>query len=72
MDLQALAAELTAGHPDTGAYDADDAIAATQINVVNRTTPKGTLTGSEVNHVSRAVELGLGNVRVGDVQRARA
>ena len=36
MDLAALAAELTGGHPDTGAYDADDAIAAGELNAVNR------------------------------------
>ena len=36
MDLAALAAELTAGHPDTGAYDADNALAAAEINAVNR------------------------------------
>ena len=36
MDLVALAEELTAGHPDTGAYDADDATAAGQLNAVNR------------------------------------
>ena len=36
MDLAALAAELTGGHPDTGAYDADDATAAGELNAVNR------------------------------------
>lgn len=36
MDYIALAAELTAGHPDTGAYNADDALAAGQLNAVNR------------------------------------
>ena len=47
-DIDALKTELTAGHPDTGAYDADDAAAAVEINVVNRTTNKLVLTGSEV------------------------
>ena len=36
MDIAALAAELAAGHPDTGAYNADDALAAGEINVLNR------------------------------------
>ena len=130
MDLAALAAELTAGHPDTGTYDADSAIAATQINVVNRKKNRTSMTGSEVlnavnagewvaltdaqrqtvwdvvhlgdvnpfgieatlitnvfgggsatiteladarkEDVSRADELGLGQVRTGTVQQARA
>ena len=37
MNLNALAAELAAGHPVTFAYDADDATAADQLNAVNRT-----------------------------------
>lgn len=36
MDLQALKTELLAGHPGTGAYNADNEIAANQINAVNR------------------------------------
>lgn len=35
-DLVALKAELLAGHPDTGAYNVDDALAAAEINEVNR------------------------------------
>ena len=130
MDIAALKAELLAGHPVTGAYDADDALAAGQLNVVDRTLPRDSLTGSEVLNavnagewaaldaaaqqtvwdivhlgdvnpfgveaalisdvfgagsntitalaaarqrgVSRAVELGLGVIREGDVQVARA
>lgn len=48
MDIDALKTELLAGHPGTGAYDADDAVAATQLNAVNRTRNKPTMTGSEV------------------------
>jgi len=48
MDLVALKAELTAGHPDTGAYDADDALAAGELNAVNRTRSRDTITGSEI------------------------
>lgn len=36
LDYQALKDELTAGHPDTGAYNADDALAADQLNALNR------------------------------------
>ena len=48
MDYVALKAELVAGHPVTGAYSADNAAAAGQLNVVNRTRPKATMTGSEI------------------------
>jgi len=37
MDYNALKSELDAGHPDTGAYDADDALAAGELNAENRT-----------------------------------
>lgn len=43
-----LKAELTAGHPDTGAYNADDALAAGELNVVNRTRPRAIMSGAEV------------------------
>lgn len=36
MGLLALKAELLAGHPDTGAYDADAQVAADQLNLANR------------------------------------
>ena len=48
MDIVKLKTELTAGHPNTGAYDTDDALAATQLNVVNRSKNLASLTGSEV------------------------
>ncbi len=56
MNYQVLAVELAAGHPDTGAYDADDAIAAVKMNVVNRTAPKATMTASEVYNAIDAGE----------------
>ncbi len=129
MDIAALSAELIAGHPDTGPYDADAEVATDQLNLVNRTTNKDTMTASEVynainstqwvaltdaarqevwdilhfgeinpfgfeqtrfvaifgggsatinalaasrvNNVSRAVELGLGLIKVGYVEQAR-
>ncbi|MHC4526417.1 MAG: hypothetical protein ACYS29_00960 [Planctomycetota bacterium] len=48
MDISALKAELLAGHPDTGAYDADDVIAAAELNAVNRSKNKSSMTGSEI------------------------
>ena len=36
MDYQALKAELTAGHPDTGAYNVDNQLAANELNMINR------------------------------------
>jgi len=37
MNLAALKTELLAGHPDTGPYNADDTLAAGELNAVNRT-----------------------------------
>lgn len=37
IDIAKLRAELVAGHPDTGVYDADHVIAAGQLNAANRT-----------------------------------
>jgi hypothetical protein len=48
VDYVALKAELLAGHPVTGAYDVDDALAADQLNAVNRTTTVAKLTASEL------------------------
>ena len=48
MDIAKLKSELSDGHPDTGAYNADDALAANQLNVVNRSRNFTSLTGSEV------------------------
>ena len=68
MSLAELKAELTAGHPDTGAYNADDGIAATEINAVNRTRNKTSLTGSEVlNNVNAAEWTALTDVQKQEV-----
>lgn len=45
MDLQVLKNELTAGHPGTGAYSANDATAADQLNARNRQPDRESLTG---------------------------
>ena len=44
----ALKSELDAGHPGTGIYDADNQLAADQLNVVNRTRNRTSVTGKEV------------------------
>lgn len=48
MNIDALRAELTAGHPGTGAYDADDVVAAGQLNAVNRTVNVESVTGQQI------------------------
>jgi len=48
MDYISLAAELTTGHPDTGAYSVDNATAAAELNAINRTVPRGSMNGDEV------------------------
>lgn len=129
-DIAALKVELLAGHPDTGAYSSDDVVATAQLNAVNRTTDKASMSASDVynaidetewldlstdakrqeiwdilhlgtvnpfgleaarfmqifggasttiislkaarkNNVSRAVEIGLGVIKVGFVEQAR-
>ena len=60
MDYAILKAELLEGHPDTGAYEADDAIAAEQLNTVNRSRDKTSMTGSEIlNAIDKAEYLAL-------------
>lgn len=46
--LEDLRAELEVGHPGTGPYNADDAIAAQEINVVNRQRNRPQMTGDEI------------------------
>ena len=36
MNLEALKSELDAGHPDTGPYNADQALASDELNAINR------------------------------------
>ena len=48
INIPALSAELIAGHPDTGAYDADNTVAAGQGNAVNRTINKTSMSSSEI------------------------
>lgn len=48
MDYAALATELAATHPVTGAYSADAVTAAAQLNAANIASERATLTGSEI------------------------
>jgi len=48
MDYIALKNELLAGHPGTGAYNIDAQLAADQLNALNRTQNRDSMTGSEV------------------------
>lgn len=64
MDLNALKTELLAGHLDTGAYDADSAIAEGQINAVNRTKNRTSMTASEVfNSINQTEFVSLNNAQ---------
>jgi len=47
-DLAKLKAVLAGGHPGTGAYSVDDAIAAVEINVENINQPVTLLTGEQL------------------------
>ncbi|KKM04496.1 hypothetical protein LCGC14_1763630 [marine sediment metagenome] len=64
--LDILKTELAGVHPDTGAYDADNAIAANQLNAVNRKKPKDSLTGNELFTATDSTEF----MALSDVQRA--
>lgn len=66
MDYATLKAELLAGHPVTGAYDADNQVAADQLNAVNRTRNRTSMTGDEIFNAAvpadyAALDNGSGN-----------
>lgn len=48
MNIAALKAELASGHPLTGTYNSDDALAADELNAVNRTRDRTSMTGRQV------------------------
>ena len=56
LDYAALTAELAAGHPVTGAYDADAATAAGQLNAVNVPQDLESLSGSQMWSCTDATE----------------
>lgn len=73
IDYPALAAELAAGHPDTGAYNVDDQLAADELNAENRTRNRSICQRRSLLPVtiSRAQELGLLVITVSHVAHAR-
>ena len=58
LDYAALTAELAGGHPVTGAYDADAATAAGQLNALNIDQNRSSMTGSEILNNVDATEWG--------------
>ena len=48
MNIAILKQELLDDHPDTGPYNADNALATIELNVENRSSNKKTMTASEV------------------------
>lgn len=48
INYPALTAELLAGHPVTGAYNADDQLAADELNALNVTRIRASMTGAEI------------------------
>ena len=51
-----LIVELAAGHPDTGAYNADNELATAELNAENRTKNKTSMSASEVYNAIDATE----------------
>ncbi len=56
LNQVALAAELLAGHPETGDYSDNHAIAAAQINLENRSVPVDTLSANDLFSATNAIE----------------
>lgn len=56
MNYLELKTELDAGHPDTGAYDANNLLAADQLNTANRTVDRSVLTGDDLFTATVAAE----------------
>lgn len=52
MDLVALRVELDAGHPVTGAYDADSQVAANEINALNIVRIREQVRGPAIKTIS--------------------
>lgn len=65
--LDDLKAELAAGHPDTGPYNADDTLAAAELNVVNRTLDRSEMPGHEV--FNAIPEADFGSLSAADQQQ---
>lgn len=87
MNIAALASELATGHPVTGAYSANDVTATEQLNALNRTRERASLTSGEIYNALDPTEfsglsaalkelvrdiLGLGGVSIASGTNARA
>ncbi len=59
MDLVALKSELEGIHPVTGAYNVDDALAADEMNAINLTRLRTTVSGSQVFNATDDAEYTL-------------
>jgi len=58
IDYTALAAELTAGHPVSGAYNANAQLAANQINALDIDSIRASISGADVFAATDPVEFG--------------
>jgi len=58
MNIAILKAELLAGHPSTGNYNADPVLAAAEINLANIDRNRASMTGSEILNAVDAGEWG--------------
>ena len=58
MDRTVLKAELIAGHPVTGVYSSDDSVATAELNAVNRSRNRDTVSGSEILNATNDAEFG--------------
>lgn len=56
MDYEALKTELLAGHPTTGAYDADSSVAVAQLMVENRPYVIPTMSGKQLMDLTDSTE----------------
>jgi len=56
--IDAIATELAGSHPVSGAYNADDALAAAQLNEVNVTRIKSSMSGDEIFAATNGTEFG--------------
>jgi len=56
MDYQALKTELDGSHPVTGTYNVDSALAAGELNAVNVSSIKATMSGKELMDLTDPTE----------------
>ena len=59
VDYVALKTELDTGHPETGAYNIDDQLAADELNALNIERIRAEMTGQEIREAADITEYGL-------------